>query len=92
MRPPKRKSKVTTVFEWTPISSFLNVDLHIRSRDSLEPLLKEWGRLARIPDAKPAHKAHWIFVNLRWQGEYVFGPFPFLSRFRHWRRPPQPSP
>jgi hypothetical protein len=68
MRPPKRKSKVTPVFEWTSISSFLNVDLLIRSRYSLEPLLKEWGKImARIPDAKPAHKAHWIVVNLRWQ-------------------------
>ncbi len=26
-------------------SSFLNVDLHIRSRASLEPLLSEWSQL-----------------------------------------------
>jgi hypothetical protein len=45
-------------------SSFLNVDLHIRSRRSLEPLLSEWRKLTRIPDSKPPHKPHWILVNL----------------------------
>jgi hypothetical protein len=64
---PQRKSKAATVLERTSTSSFLNVDLHIRSRDSLEPLLKEWGKRARIPDAKPPDKAHWILVNLRSQ-------------------------
>jgi hypothetical protein len=49
------------------ISSFLNVDLHIRSRTSLEPLLNEWTHLARVPDAKPPHKARWVLVNLRRQ-------------------------
>jgi hypothetical protein len=48
-------------------SSFLNVDLHVRSRASLEPLLNEWTRLARIPDATPPHKARWVLVNLRGQ-------------------------
>jgi len=49
------------------ISSFLNVDLHIRSRASLEPLLKEWTHLARIPDAKLPQRARWVLVNLRGQ-------------------------
>lgn len=61
---PQRKSKVKPVLEWTSSSSFLNVDLDIRSRESLEPLLKEWGERARIPDAKPPDKARWILVNV----------------------------
>jgi hypothetical protein len=46
----------------TPTTEFLNVDLDIRSRRSVAPLLKVWPS-AQTPDRKPGHAPRWALVS-----------------------------
>ena len=46
----------------TPTTEFLNVDLDIRSRRSVAPLLKVWPS-AQTPDRKPGHAPRWVHIS-----------------------------
>ena len=48
----------------TSSSEFLNIDLHVRSRRSLEPLLDAWP-WAQAPDREPGRAPLWLVVSLR---------------------------
>jgi hypothetical protein len=46
----------------TPTTEFLNVDLEIRSRRSLAPLLEAWPS-AQTPERRAGHAPRWLLVS-----------------------------
>jgi len=42
---------------------FLNIDLDVRSRRSLAPLVAAWSRSYQAPAAENRHDPHWLILN-----------------------------